>query len=219
MVREISQKVQEALSEMFKTGKFEYTVNGGSFTDDKLKLNLEVRIKNEDGSIVVSDHLNNEADYRAKKDGLKFKGHILGSAWSVEGNVYKVVDYVPKRRTYPFTLERLDVKKLVRSASDFLAHGVQLTVPTEQEFYKWFTIDPDSDAVKESDVSICDRIQEYMEITYDEEMLDRFLTLAEKFYELGIAKRYAKRIYERYLTDGLKEAYFLMKKYYKEHKR
>lgn len=38
MAKEISQKVQEALNEMFKTGEFEYLINGGSFTADKLTL-------------------------------------------------------------------------------------------------------------------------------------------------------------------------------------
>lgn len=71
MAREISQKVQEALSEMFKTGNFEYTVNGGSFTDDKLKLNLEVHIKNEDGSLVVSDVVHQRKVYNGRLSCIK----------------------------------------------------------------------------------------------------------------------------------------------------
>lgn len=215
MAREISQKVQEALSEMFKTGNFDYTVNGGSFTDDKLKLNLEVRIKNEDGSLVVSDYRNSAVDSKAKMEGLKFEGHLIGSTWSIRGNIYTVTDYVTKRRASPLTLKRSD-GKLSRSAIMFLSQGVQLTVPTEQDFYKWFTIDPDSDAVKESDVEICDRVSSYMEVTNAAETLDKFLALAEKFYDLKIAARYAKRIYKQYITNGTEEAYLLMKKYYKE---
>ena len=50
-VREISQKIQEVLSDYFKTADYEFTINGGNFTSDKVKLNLEVRMKNADGTI------------------------------------------------------------------------------------------------------------------------------------------------------------------------
>ena len=50
-VRAISQKVQEVLSDFFKSGDYEFLINGGNFSADKVKLNLEIRMKNSDGTI------------------------------------------------------------------------------------------------------------------------------------------------------------------------
>ena len=60
--RKISQRVQEVLSEVLKEEGFEFIINGGTYTDDKLKLNLEVYIKNKNGTRVVSDKSHEIAD-------------------------------------------------------------------------------------------------------------------------------------------------------------
>lgn len=218
MAREISQKVQEALSEMFKTGNFEYTINGGTFTDDKLRLNLEVRIKNEDGTMVVSEQRHEVADLNASREGLKFEGHLIGSTWNIRGYTYTVMDYIPKLSKYPVSLKRSD-GRMSKAGVGFLAQGVQYTIPTQEDFVKWFTVDPDSDAVKESDVEICDRVQGYLEANYPVEDGNKFFALVDKFNEKGIAKRWAKRGYGLLFKEApgtMEHAYLGLKVIYKE---
>lgn len=217
MAREISQKVQEALSEMFKTGNFEYTINGGNFTDDKLKLNLEVRIKNSNGTIVVSDTSHSIADSAANGAGLKFEGHLIGSTWNVKGNIYVVTGYNTKRRSYPVSLKRTD-GRLSKAPVMFLSQGTQITRPTLEDFTKWFTMDPDSDAILESDAEICDRVQAYMENNYPVEAGDKFFSLVDKFNEKGIAKKWAKRGYELLFKEclSIETAYLGLKVLYKD---
>lgn len=194
-VREISQKVQEVLSDFFKSGDYEFLINGGNFTADKVKLNLEVRMKNSDGTIVVSDASHSIADSAARSVGLKFVGHIIGSSWNFKGNVYTVIGYNAKRRTYPVSLKRKD-GRLSKSSFTFLAWGTQIIQPTLEDFIKWFTMDPDSDAILESDAEICDRVQNYLENNYPAKDGDEFFNLVDNLNERGIAKKWAKRAYE-----------------------
>lgn len=217
MAREISNEVQKVLSEMFKDGKFDFSINGGRFSDDKLKINLEVHIKNADGSLVISESSHDEADKCASMRGLTFEGHILGSSWNVHDVLYVVEDYLPKSKKYKFALKRADGRR-VKSTVGFLAQGVQLLIPTESDFVKWFTIDPDSDAVRESDVEICDRVQGYLDSHYPVEDGDMFYELVDKFNEKGAAERWAKRAYELLFREGasMSTAYKGMKLIYNE---
>ena len=217
MAKEISQKVQEALNEMFKTGEFEYLINGGSFTADKLTLKLDVHIKNADGSIAVSGMRNDAADRRAADAGLRVKGHLVGSKWFIKGKVITVVDYVTTRPKYPLTLKWSDGRSS-KAGMLFLLGGVQLVEPTLTEFTKWFTIDPDSDAVKESDVEICDRVQAYLEASYPDEWAQKYFGIVDKFNDMGVAGLYAKRGYELLFKErnSMETAYLGLKVIYKD---
>lgn len=221
-VREISQKIQEVLSDYFKTADYEFTLNGGNFSADKVKLNLEVRMKNADGTIVVSDTSHSIADSAASLKGLKLEGHLIGSMWEVKGNVYTVTGYNTKRRSYPVSLKRAD-GQLSKSPILFLACGTQIVTPTLEEFTKWFTMDPDSDAILESDAEICDKVQNYLENRYPVEDGDKFFALVDKFNEKGIAKKkWAKRAYELLFMESpatMASAYLGMKVVYKEEMR
>lgn len=222
MSREISQKVQEVLSDYFESADYEFTINGGSYASDKLKLNLEVRMKNADGTIVVSEYTHNTADVAAKLKGLVVEGHLIGSTWNIDDNTYIVVGYTPKRPKYPVQLKRAD-GQMSKSSFAFLARGKQLIIPTLEEFTKWFTMDPDSDAILESDAEICDNVQRYLDSNYPEEEGDKFYELVDKFNQFGIAhKKWAKRAYELLFKEApatMESAYLGMKVIYKEETR
>ena len=215
---QISERVQEVLSEYFRSGDFEYAIKGGSFSADTLKLNLVVRIKNEDGSTVVSDTRHKVADTAAASWGLSLAGHFIGSMWNIKGIMYTVEDYITKRRAYPVSLRRAD-GKMSKSSVSFLKQGTQIVVPTEEDFVKWFTMDPDSDAILESDATICDRVQAFLDFSYPVEDGDAFYELVDKFNDAGIAKRWAKRAYELLFKDGssMKTAYLGMKVIYDDY--
>lgn len=220
-VREISQKIQEVLSDYFKSGDYELTINGGNFSADKVKLNLEVRMKNSDGTIVVSDTSHSIADSAANRAGLKFEGHLIGSTWNVKGNIYVVTGYNTKRRSYPVSLKRTD-GRLSKAPVMFLSQGTQITRPTLEDFTKWFTMDPDSDAILESDAEICDRVQSYLENNYPIEDGDKFFNLVDNFNDKGIAKKWAKRAYELLFKEApatMEHAYLGLKVIYKEETR
>lgn len=221
-VREISQKIQEVLSDYFKTADYEFTINGGNFTSDKVKLNLEVRMKNADGTIVVAESSHYTADTAAKLSGLVVEGHLIGSTWTIDGTTYSVVGYNTKRPKYPVQLKRAD-GQMSKSSIAYLARGKQITIPTLEEFTKWFTMDPDSDAILESDAEICDRVQNYLDTNYPEEDGDKFYNLVNKFNEKDIAKKkWAKRAYELLFKEApatMESAYLGMKVVYKEETR
>lgn len=221
-VREISQKIQEVLSDYFKTADYEFTINGGNFTSDKVKLNLEVRMKNADGTIVVSEMSHSIADRAASLAGLVVDGHLIGSTWSIRGTAYTVVGYNTKRSKYPVSLKRAD-GQMSKASIALLAGCPQITIPTLEEFTKWFTMDPDSDAILESDAEICDNVQSYLDTNYPEEDGDKFYNLINKFNEKGIAKKkWAKRAYELLFKEApatMESAYLGMKVIYKEETR
>ena len=93
---------------------------------------------------------------------------------------------------------------------------------TLEDFIKWFTLDPDSDAILESDAEICDRVQSYLENNYPIEDGDKFFTLVDKFNEKGIANKWAKRAYELLFKEApgtMEHAYLGLKVLYKEETR
>lgn len=224
LVSELSERIQEIISEGLKDDErykdFDIVINGGSFADDKAKLNLEIRLLDSDGSIVISDAKHSIVDAAAKKMGIKFSGHILGSMWSIGGKSFIVRDYITKRNKYPLSMKRSD-GRLVKAPLRFLATGNQIEKPTKADFFTWFTVDPDSDAVLETDAEICDNVQAYMELAYPMEDGDKFFELVDKFNEEGIAKKWANRAYELLFKEknSMATAYLGLKVIYKETKK
>lgn len=216
IVREISKRIQEVLPEHCKG--FDFKIGRGSFTSSKIKLTLEIRMKDSDGSVMVSENENMIADSEASRSKLKVSGHLIGSMWNIKDNVYTVVEYNTKRHKYPVLLKRMD-GRLSKASLMFLSLGTQLTLPTLEEFTKWFTLDPDSDTILESDAEICDRVQSYLENNYPLEDGDKFFELVDSFNEKGLAKRWAKRAYELLFKEApatMECAYLGLKVIYKE---
>lgn len=218
-VREISQRIQEVLSDYFKAEDYDFTINGGNFSMDKVKLNLEVRMKNSDGTLMVSEMSHSIADRAAKLAGLIVDGHLIGSTWNVRGTLYTVTGYLTKRPKYPVQLKNEDGASS-KSSISFLAQGTQVSAPTLEDFIKWFTMDPDSDAILESDAEACDKVQYYLDSHYPAEEGDKFYHLVDLFNEKGIAtKRWAKRAYELLFKEApatMESTYLGMKVIYKE---
>lgn len=216
MANEVAKKVQEALSDYFKTSDFSFTVGSGNFNEGRIRLNLDIRMKNEDGSVVVSDSENSAADEAAQAAHLKVEGHLIGSRWNVQDIQYEVVGYYPRRKRYPLSVRHNDSIK--KASFAFLLRGEQVLAPTQDDFYKWFTIDPDSDAVRESDVEIIDRVQYYMENNYPVEQGAKFLSLVDKFNEKGIANKVvSNKMYQMLFVRGksIVDAYLVLKGIYK----
>lgn len=203
--REISEKVQEILATQLGSSDFTFTISGGRFSSDELKLNLVVKMKDEDGSIVVSEHKHFRADTDARSEGLTFEGHLIGSTWSVRGNTYEVVGYETKRPKYPLSLKDADGKRS-KSAVGFLKQGYQIIAPTELQFVTWASIDPDDDAVLESDVEIYDKVQQYIDANYPGKDGDDFMEVMTAYYEAGAPKRDVKLAYQLFTTMPLAQA-------------
>ena len=101
----------------------------------------------------------------------------------------------------------------------FLAQGIQVTKPTLENFVKWFTLDPDSDAILETDAEICDGVQSYLQNNYPADITYKFCNLVDNFNEKGIAKKWAKRAYELLFKEApatMEHAYLGLKVIYKE---
>lgn len=220
MVGEISRRIQEVLSTQCKDWDYALTIGNGRFTDDKLSLKLEVRIKTSDGSIAVSATSHSIADSNATRHGLKFSGHIIGSTWNVNGTIYTVTGFNTKRPRYPLSLKNSS-GRMFKTSVMFLSQGEQIVTPSLEDFTKWFTMDPDSDAILETDAEICDRVQSYLDTTYPVADGDKFYHLVDLFNEEGIAKKWAKRAYELLFKESntMETAYLGLKTIYKEETR
>lgn len=206
-VREISERIQDSLNELGKELGIELTLASGNFTSATFKFNLEGRMKDSDGKIMATDYSHSLADSAAKSVGLAVEGHLIGSLWKVKDKIYTVTDYKTKRPKYPLSLMTSDGRALKSSAS-YLKQGKQLLPPTIEDFYKWLVINPDEDSVRESDVEIVDRVQEYFEVAYLDN--EKFLDEASEFTERGISKKNSDRIFRTFVKDGLNAATDLM---------
>lgn len=216
-VKELYKEVQKVLEE--NLSDYSFVVTNGSYSPDRMKISLEIRMKDEDGNVVVSDERNAQVDSLASSLGVHVSGHALGSVWKVRNQIYTVENINSKSYKYPFLLKRMDGKMSKASAS-FMKAGIQLIKPSESDFVKWFTMDPDSDAILESDAEICDNVQRYLETTYSkDESLDKFLDLVDTLNEMGIAKKCAKQSYKVFSKEGIEAAYIFLKSIYKKNKK
>lgn len=191
---------------------------GGSFSDDTLDLKVEFKIKNEDGTIQVSNDRHFEADAFAKEAGIKVEGHFIGSVWSVNNKIYIVDSISLRSRKFPVKVKEYSDDMMGKVTVAFLNRGVQILKPTRIEFIKWFTLDPDSDAIRESDAEICDNVQAYMNYKYPDEDGDKYLGMVDNFNEKGIARTYASTAYNDLIRDdiGIQQAYINLKNIWKK---
>lgn len=215
ITNEIIEKVQEVLRSHYGDDTLEFTINGGIITPDKVKLDLEVvRIKDSTGASVISEVKHTNVDRIVKRAGLKFNGHILGSKWLVKDEIYEVLDYVTKSPKYSIQLKRLD-GRLRKCNVGFLKTGTQICKPTCPEFTTWCIVDPESDAVKESDVEVCDRVADYMDATYPSDKVETLCNYINNLLDMGKAEQYASYIYCE-LEGGIDRAIKYAKDVYKK---
>ena len=214
-VREITKKVKEVLSEYFKDSELDAIVKRATYSDDKLSLTVDFS-KKDGNKTFVSDYTNKICNNAASKAGCKFVGNFIGTIWSVDSKGFLVKDYVNSRRKYPITIQKED-GTTAKCGFDFLKGRKQLMFPTASAFSVWFTLDPDSDKVRESDVEIYDNVQSFMQLFYTEEDgIEKFFDVVDKLNEKGIAnKKMARDIHKTLQSKGLSEAYVLAKKYYR----
>lgn len=214
MSNELANKIKQLLNAELGVD-FDFTTEGGTFTKDKLVIKLACKIKGSDGAVVVSDETHRVADAAVERSGCKVEGHLVGSVWRVGDNLYEVTGYNTKRPKYPCSLRRADGKS-AKAPLSFIIRGEQLMQPTLAEFTTWFSVDPDSDAVRESDVEICDRVQDYLDVHFMEAM-DDYYPLVDKINEIGVkaARKLAKEAYQNLFLLGAEEAYKLLKAEYK----
>lgn len=214
IAKEISKKVQEVLCSHYGDDTLEFLVSGGSLGPDKLTLQLDIRMKDETGTLVIDEAKHANVDSIVKRAGVEFTGHILGSKWLVKGNTYEVVDYISKRPKYPIQLRRLD-GVVSKCTAGFLKSGVQICKPTCMEFTTWCVVDPDIDAVKESDVEVCDRVADYMETTYPSDKVEILCNYINNLLDMNKAEHYASYIYCE-LEGGIDQAIKFAKDAYKK---
>lgn len=196
-VKEIADRIQSSLASVAEEFGIELNVNGGKFDAGKFTLKLDGILTSEGGVIVAPEGKHSMADYEFTSKKVSLVGHAIGSMWNIRGEIYTVIDFVAKRPKYPFQLKRVD-GRLSKCAIGFLSQGTQMVKPTESEFITWFTVDPDSDAVVESDVEICDRVNDYLSLTLDELGCDRLFNLVDSMNEKFKGKKlenYAKESY------------------------
>ena len=184
-VKEVSDKIQTFLDKLSEEEGIKMTMNGGRFTADSFTLKIAGKLLDEEtGAVVISDASNSIADRAAREKGISFKApHIIGSVWNFRSSgLVNVIDYSSKNRKYPFIVKTYeDGRRLKAAASSFTSEVVP---PTREEFYKWFTIDPDDDAVSPKDEAICDRVNDYVSCRFmDNASLDGLFDACSEYYD------------------------------------
>ena len=196
-IEAISGSIQKELDELGKRYGIEIKMAGGSYTPDSFTLKVKGAIKNEDGSVYVSDDRHSVANHAAYVNGIVYEGpNVIGTIWkSIKGDFYKIVGYDSSKRKYPVLIEDADGKKLKTNFKSSGTFFKQLTQPSLEHFTVWFTEDPDSDAISEANVEICDSVQEFMNMAFPISEGDELFHLIDKLNDLGIAKKNAKQVY------------------------
>ena len=167
----------DTLREDLKTlgDKYGVAINLGSgrFTETTLTLKVICTIKDDTGALKVSDSQNTVADSFARTNGIGLSGHIIGSVWVVKEDYYVVSRFETKNRKYPFILTDVE-GNTTKCGIGFIRAGKQITFPETEDFVTWAVTDPDDDAVRESDVEICDNVNAYFTLTMDKKNQDTF---------------------------------------------
>lgn len=219
-IKEFHQEVEKLLTEHFKDYVFDIDACK-CIMGNEIRLNIYAQKKPADDSM-MTDVIQSEADFDAKVCSLKFENHFIGSTWRYNDRTYTVIGY-RKGVKNPVILKRDDKKLMKVSTMDMhIRQFMPVIKPTQKEFVRWFTINPESEEARASDVVACHKVQDYMEGTYPIESGDKFLALVDKFNDKGIAKKYAERAYNLLLGEAsatIEHAYLELKAIYKEETR
>ena len=186
-LKALNKEINEAVSKIASRKGLSIHIGRSVFTDSSATIKLEVKVLGEDGSLKISDSTHALADSDARRHEVTFKDHVIGCRYRHEkdGNVtyYVVTDYDYKKRSYPFKAVREDGKEYKLSGYHLASMTFSpLKAPIFVEFRKWALIDPDSDAVLESDCVICDDVFEYLNSSKDEAK-EVFFAKVEEFCE------------------------------------
>lgn len=219
--KEISQKVQDALQVLASEMGVTIETAGASFDDVTIRLKLSIRKAQENGEKMFTCKESHEANAYAVAHGVKFEGDLLGSRWyNPKLGAVTVTDFKSNRPTYKYIITSPDGSHKKCPVSFFtLSETRQLVLPIVRDFVIWCTIDPDSDAVRESDVEIYDRVDETLSLLYTGEVADRFYRLID--YLAGKCSRevmttIAHRAYTALVCKGIENANEVLTKYRKE---
>lgn len=202
-VREISDKVSEALKGIEKELGIEFDLTSCRFSPDKLIIKVEAGIK-QNGKVVVSDSRHSQVNSTVKSYGLKFSGNFIGSLWKHRNRLLRVTGYETSRPKYPVSLVDANGRR-TKAGVSFMCGLVQIEKPTFEQFKIWMTIDPDSDAVRESDVVIFDKVQDYIDMAYPVKEGDTFVELANKAYEKKLRVSELRKVYSA-LEESIESA-------------
>lgn len=206
-VRELTTEIQKSLNEIGKRLGVEISLGSTTFSPDKFTTKMQVRMISETGSVVISDTTHKTTDSIASRNGVSFETHFIGSIWKIMGKTYKVLEINTRRPHYPVLMLDIEADKKVKCGWSNFRVSSEICSPSAPDFVTWLLIDPDSDAVRESDVEIYDRVDEYFNIKFTEDELNNFYEPVNELDERGLlTKEVATAIAENFLTDGLAEA-------------
>ena len=206
-VRELTTEIQKSLDEIGSRLGVQISLGSTTFTADQFTTKMKVRMISETGSVVISDTTHERTDHIANMNGVSFEKHFIGSIWKMVGKTYKVLEVNTKRRTYPVLMLDIEDDKRVKCGWSNFRVSSELCSPSQPDFITWLMVDPDSDAVRESDVETYDRVDEWFNLKYSEEELINFYEPINELDERGLlTKEVVKYICNTYYTEGLEEA-------------
>ena len=190
-IKEVSDKIQTFLNELSKEEGIQMTMAGGKFSADNFTLKIDGKLLAEDGSRVVSESTNAKVDLYAKLDGISFTTpHFIGSVWRFKSSgLVCVEEYSKKNRKYPYICSVYGEQKRIKVTPGSFKAGVEVKMPTVEDFYIWFVTDVESDTITKEDEETYDNVNDYISCRYER------VTLLEKFYDL------CGKYYDRYLGE------------------
>lgn len=205
-VRELSDELQKRLDAISKELGINLQMSGARYSDDKVTYRVEATIISDSGTIKVSDSHHNYTDSMVRISGLEFTSpHFIGSIWKKDSDIFRVTDYVSKRRKYPIVCQKTDSNK-VRCAVSFLKGAEELTQPDFLDFETWLLVDPEDDRVLQKDVDAYDRVDDYMSgLIEEQEFFDAVDELAK--CQKRTIKRTAPLVYRMLFERNLGVAY------------
>lgn len=193
-IKEVSDKIQTFLNELSKEEGIQMSMAGGRFSADSFTLKISGKLLESDGSRFISNSTNADADWAARQDGVSYSTpHFIGSVWRFKSTgLVCVEEYSKKNRKYPYICSVYGEQKRIKATSGSFKAGVEVKMPTVEDFYIWFVTDVESDAITKEDEETCDNVNDYISCRYER------VTLLEKFYNL------CGTYYDRYLEGPKK---------------
>lgn len=224
VIKNLTKDAEKCLTELSEKYGVDIRVDHVTYSEYKCTLKVVANVKTEDGSIVVSKNIHHIANASLKDAGVPLVGDAIGSTWRIGPLAYQVVDYVPKRPKFPFTLRRTD-GSLVKSTVGNFRKAEQIFKPTMAEFVVWFTMDPEDDRISKNDETTCDAVSDYMEAMLDPLEGEHFFDIINKCGEvlkskglIALAKDTYRMLYGNSPT-ALKDCILYLKSVYKSSKK
>lgn len=179
-----------------------------SFDSCSFKGNLKGSVIDEKGNREVSERIHAMADRRAGTNDIPYHKHVIGSTYvSWSGESYKVIDFAPSRRQYPFELLRLEDNKRSKASTAFLMNCTLVDEDGKlfslKDFSVWCTVDIESDRVSRSDEKIYDRVNGTLSKMSHEVIVDKFMDEINRLEEEKKLTLHATNIYNMLMEKGM----------------